>query len=339
MTQQVRPIRSGPFVHATAEREEGVDEAAAPPQDGMDAVREACDSVIEATGISGAQAAREIGVSPGALSQWRRGKYVGDQAAVAAKVRRWIDTRMDLSRRRLNAAGLDRHAGTAAWQEVESALAYAQASGDLALVVGPPGRGKTWGARRYCRDRAGASYVRMTPAVRSQAGLLGRIAASVGAAGGGSALATETAIVAALEGRGALLVVDEAHHLSIPLLDELRCLRDLSGAGLGLVADEPLLSDLPRCPQVAGRIVMAVDLRRWNPADAVEIAGTVLDRPLARDEQKLVQVRARSPRGLHAVRHLLSRAWLLAHAEGREGITQDDLEAAAADEAPEGGGA
>lgn len=328
-------VRQGPWANATAERED----AAQQQLDHMatQAVRDACSALMIAHGLSQAQAAREIGVSGTRLSQWLSDQYRGDVAVTTALVQRWIDTRKDLSQRRLHAAGLDRHAKTAAWHEVNAALAYAQATGDLALVVGPPGRGKTWGSQRYCRDASGAAYLRVTPAVRSLAGLLARVAQALGCAPGASAIATESAVVAALEGRGALLVIDEAHHLGVSLLDELRCLRDLAGAGVALVADEPLMLTLPRCPQVGGRIGMEADLRRAHPADAVAVAEAVLARKLEGRERKMVQGAARTARGLHAVRQLLARAWVLAQGDEREDVTPEDL-AGAMEESIEGGG-
>lgn len=316
-------IRSGPWLHASAERE--------PEQEGTDphdAVRDACAAAMAAASLTQTQAAREIGVSGTRLSQWLRREYRGDSAETAALVRRWIDTREDLSRRRIHMPALERHAETTAWREIDTALGYAQATGDLALVVGPPGQGKTWCARRYCADASGATYLRATPAVRSLAGLLGRVAASLRVATGASAIATEAAVVAALEGRGALLVIDEAHHLGVPLLDEARCLRDLAGAGVALVADEPILLTLPRCPQVTGRIGLHADLRRRRPGDAVSVSEAVLGRDLAPAEKRAVHQAGGGPRGLHAVRQLLSRAWVLSRADDRGAVTEEDLLAA-----------
>ena len=286
---------------------------------------------IERGGISHAQAAREAGrgVSASTLTRWLAGTYPGDEAAVAARLERWLDTRADAARRS-PVAGLDRHAETGAAAEVGGALAYAQAAGDMVLVAGPSGRGKTWAARRYCDARSNAWLVRVTGACVSVAGLLSRVADTVG---GGprhdSAMVAEAAIVQRVADRGALLVIDEAHHLGARQLDELRALRDIAGAGVALIGDDSIRVVLARCPQVVGRIGIRVDLRRVLTADAAAIAETALGRALGAAERKRVRACANGPGGLHAVRRLLARAALIARAEGRDSPGADDIHAAA----------
>ncbi len=53
-------------------------------------------------------------------------------------------------------AGLAAPADTEATRQISAPLAYAQAAGDLALIHGPSGRGKTWAAKCHCRSRADA---------------------------------------------------------------------------------------------------------------------------------------------------------------------------------------
>ena len=293
-------------------------------------LRGACRQALETDGLSSAAGARQIGVSSTTLSTWLRDVYRGDSEAVAAKVRRWLDTRADAARRGVGGAGLDRHAETGAYCEVSAALAYGQANGDVVLIHGPSGRGKTWAARRHVQEWTGGHYLAVTGATVTLAGLLSRVADAVGAGGRhGSALEAEGAVVARLVGRQSLLVVDEAHHLRGQLLDELRCLRDLAGCGLALLGDDTIRVTLARCPQVVGRIGLRVDLRTQSTADVHEIAAGVLGRRPAAAEVRLLDAAATGPGGLHAVRRLMARAWLLARADERDAVTAQDLAAAA----------
>ena len=302
--------------------------AAGAPED----VRAACRAELDAGGLSIAQAAREMGrgVSSATLSRWLAATYTGDVAAVTARVGRWLETRAEAARRGLGGAGLDRHAETGASEDVAAALAFAQAAGDVVLIHGPSGRGKTWAARRYCASRTAAHWVSATGAVVSIAGLLGRVADAVGAGGRhGSALEAEAAIIARLRDRGALLAVDEAHHLRAALIDELRCIRDIAGCGLALIGDDQLRLTLARCPQVTGRVGMRVAFGTATDADIIAIAATALGRVPARPERKLLLAAARGPGGLHALRRLLARAWLIARAEGRDAVEAGDIAGAA----------
>ena len=293
---------------------------------------------IDAGGLSIAAAAREIGegVSQATLSRWLRGVYSGDLAAVEERVLTWIDTRREAARRDMAAAGLDRHAPLGVTEEIGDVLSHAQAAGEIVLIHGRSGAGKTWAASRYCGQRSAAYRLAVTGATTTLAGLLSRVSATIGAGGRHpSALEAETAIVSALEGRGALLAVDEAHHLGARLIDELRCLRDLSGCGLALIGGDDLWTALagnPRLAQVTGRIAIRLPLGAAPRADALALAGGVLGRRPGKNEADALIRAARGAGGLHALRRLLAKSWLLARAEGRERIESPDI-AAAAEEA------
>ena len=146
-----------------------------------------------------------------------------------------------------------------------------------------------------------------------------------------SALAAETAIIARLRERQALLVVDEAHHLGDKLLDELRIIRDRSSCGLVLLADKSITMAFARCQQVDGRIGLKIDLTTQAVADVEDIAAGVLGRQPSRAELKTLNAVGRGPGGLRALRRLLGRAWMVAQAAGRDAIEAGDI-AAATDE-------
>ena len=298
-----------------------------------EAAVEACRAEMEATGLSRAQAAREMGrgVSNATLSKWLRGIYEGDVPAVTDRVVAWLATRAEKARRDMGAAGLDRYAELGVTEEIEQVLGHAQATGDVVLVHGRSGCGKSWGMARYCSGRAATHRLAVTGAVVTLAGLLNRVSAVTGAGWGHrSALAAETAIVTCLEGRGALLCVDEAHHLSPRLLDELRCIRDMAGCGLALLGHDALWNTLAKsdhCDQIVGRIGIRLPLVPASDADVRALARQVLGRAPAKGELKQLHAAARGAGGLHALRRLLARAWVIARAGGRA-IGADDIAAA-----------
>ncbi|MYD77340.1 MAG: hypothetical protein F4244_12240, partial [Gammaproteobacteria bacterium] len=116
------------------------------PADYYAGVRRACASELEDYGVSIAKAAAEIGrgVSQATLSQWLRGTYRGDVEAVTGRIGRWLATRAEARERGLDASGLDRHVPLGVTDEVEAALGYAQATGDMVAIHGRAGVGKTW---------------------------------------------------------------------------------------------------------------------------------------------------------------------------------------------------
>ena len=313
-----------------------------PPQGPRD-LRKAFQVELDASGISKARAAAQMARHPSSLSRWLNGTYTGNNEAVAADVARWLETRADAARHSLEGAGLDRHAETAAYQQITIALAYAQAAGDIVTVIGKPGRGKTWTAEHYCEAKTGAYYLAVSAAVFTLPGLLSRVGAAIGAGSSfRSALEAESAIIAHFRGHDdALLVVDEAHHLRDKLLDELRIIRDRAGCGLALVADETIRMALARCHQIKGRVGLSIDLKAQPVADVEKIAAGVLKRAPSKGELKVLNGVARGVGGLHALRRLLGGAYMVARANGRTAIEAADIAAAAAEgvAADEGAGA
>ena len=292
---------------------------------------------IEATGCSVAQASREIGrgAGQGVLSLWMREKYEGDVAGVTERVRRWVETRRDAAERSTAEIDVDRHLDLDVTLRIQSALAVAQARGDLAVIYGPSGTGKTTAVEHYCEERTAVFHARMLPDVRTLSGLLSTVAGAIGQGDEHkSASAARKVIVKSLAGRGALLVVDECHHLSPLLLDMLRCLRDLSGAGVAFVGEEgleKLVYNLPhRRGPIVGRVAKRVAIKKDSlDPDVGKIAASVLGRdPGAAELQSLVRA-TRGDGGLHVLRRLLERAYDVTRADDRARITARDVALAA----------
>lgn len=298
------------------------------------AIRARARSEMDDHGLSQMAAAREMGTSAATLGRWLADTYEGDVARVTAKVQRWLETRAETRRLTLTPAGLDSHTALAVTDDVMATLAHAQATGDIVLVHGRSGAGKSWAAARYVAGRAGAHALTISAGIASLPGLYGRVARAVGAGGRhGSALETEDAILARLEGRQALLVIDEAQHLNARLLDALRGLRDLSGAGLALIGDDTIRMTLARCPQVTGRIGVRTALGAPPEIDVRTLMAGVLGREPTRAEITMGLTTAAGPGGLHALRRLMARAWMIARAETRERINPADIAAATEDAA------
>ena len=70
-----------------------------------DAVRAAVAAEIAAHGLSQAEAARGMGVSPTTLSRWTRGDYAGANDKVTEAGQSWLDMRAEARERTLGAPG------------------------------------------------------------------------------------------------------------------------------------------------------------------------------------------------------------------------------------------
>lgn len=286
--------------------------------------RERFQGALAQSGDSLAQVAREAGLAPSTLSRWVRGDYRGDNAAVDRSVEAWLRSRE--ASLQTAALGVDAHVDLAVTRDIEGVLDLAQATADVVVVHGRSGCGKTWAARHFAATRAGVILVTASGAWVTLAGMLGRIAAAVGAGDRHpSALAAEARIIEKLAGRRALLVVDEAHHLSVRQIDELRCLRDIAGCGLALIGADVLWSSLcasARADQITGRVMQRLALRGPAAADVDALAKSALRRSPEREESRSLVQAARGGGGLHVLRRTLARTALIARADGAEQPTE-----------------
>ena len=301
----------------------------------VEQVRQQALAEISESGLSMAKASMEIGkkVSKTTLSKWLNRKYAGDVAGVTERIRLWLETRREAARRDMTPAGLDKHRALGVTEDIEAVLSHAQAAGDVVLVHGRSGSGKTWAARHYCDTHTVAYRMTATPVISTIPGLLGRVAHAVGAGGRHpSGLQAEGAAINKLEGRGALLVVDDCHHLSARLLNELRCIRDAAGCGLGLIGENDVWTQLAssaQCDQIVGRIAVRLPLGGPPEVDVIELASGVLGRRPTKTETRHLLDTGRGGGGFHALRILLASDWNLAREEGRDRISVEDVSAAA----------
>ncbi len=285
---------------------------------------------VKTSGLSVTAAAREIGVSSATASLFLRGVYSGDNALVARQIKNWLATRAD---RRALGLHLDAHANLAVTSELMTDLATAQASADCLVVHGCAGAGKTYALRHYAESRSNVVVAIMSPAVGTPMSVLSRLARVLHmGSSAANAAALEDILVERLGGRGALLVIDEAHHLRPALLDEVRILYDRTGCGLALVGNDPLwprLAGSERAAQIVSRVGIRRRLGSPSQADLHILAGTLLGRELGRQERTVITAMGRRAGGLRAVAKAMRDAHALARAEGRSCPSSDDVAGAA----------
>lgn len=124
------------------------------------------------------------------------------------------------------------------------ALAFAQATADVALIYGGAGLGKTCTARHYAATGANAWHATMTPATAGVVPALEEVCATIGIPVRNGAAALHRAIVERVTGRDGLLIIDEAQHLAPAALDQLRGIHDAAGVGLALLGSREVFARL-----------------------------------------------------------------------------------------------
>lgn len=209
-------------------------------------IRQRATAAIGADNVTQSAVAKELGVSPAALSQWLKGKYAGDVAALDRKVEQWLSLR----ERRQQAAG--QLPAPPKWfegpsaRDILAALAIAHLTGDMVCVYGGPGVGKTKSCEHYRDDSPAVWLATMAPHCTSVVPALQEIAEAVGIKDMSftGARPLYRAILKRLEGTDGLLIIDEAQHLGEKCLDQIRSIHDASGIGIALVGNESVYTRL-----------------------------------------------------------------------------------------------
>ena len=213
-------------------------------------------------GLTITRMAEHVGLSAAAIGGWLRGTYAGDVQRVTGAVARWLRTDEDL--RSMRGAAYQ-HVDLAVTGELELWCRHAQANADIVVICGAAGAGKSWSLARYAEAAAAAWLVTMSPSLTTAAAVLSRVARALGTgAGQRTAARLEQAVIDRLRDIDAVLLVDEANHLSQPLIDVLRCVHDGAGCGLVLCGNTPLWARLASGDRaaLAAQLVSRVGLHR-----------------------------------------------------------------------------
>ncbi len=214
--------------------------------------------------VTQAQLGREIGVSSSVVNQWLQGVYAGDNATVEDKICRWLDARRAA---RANGETMPAAPGffaTPTAQKVIDALGYAQIAGDIVVIYGSPGLGKTTAIARYGATGLNVWHATMSPACSKVVSALQEICAALGIGDvGGGASTLYRAILRRVRGTNGLLVIDEAQFLSVAALEQIRAIHDAVGVGIALVGNESVYKRMSsgRCRDELDRLFSRVGKR------------------------------------------------------------------------------
>ncbi len=282
--------------------------------------------------LTQAKISRESGLSSTTVSQWLGGTYGGDNAAVEEKLVRWHDQTQ--AQRAVN----DRmpvapeYVETQTGEKVIAALRYAQIAGDISVVFGGAGLGKTSAIRRHVRTAPNVWLATMTPASASVVPALEEIADAVGASvTGGGASRLHRSICKRVNETAGLIVIDEAQHLSVAALDQVRSIHDATGIGIALVGNESVYARMTGGNRAAyldrlfSRIGKKVHLRKSTTSDisaildAWNIGGSDC-------RAQLVEI-AGKPGGLRGLTKVLRLGSMFAAAQSRA-LCCDDIRTA-----------
>lgn len=216
-------------------------------------VRQQLNEHQKAESLSWAEISRLIGSGPSGqvanstLSAFANGTYAGGDPEkarnVAWKVNRYLQA---VEARRNEALQMPDVPGYVATRTSRAMMAQVKFAhmGNIAVMIGAAGMGKTETFKRYCAVTNNAFHLEMNQTTRTPGAILHAIAKVTGRPIKSRGMTTTVLfedIVNRLKNSVALLIIDEAQHARDDTLDLLRQIHDAAGCGLVLAGNRTVL--------------------------------------------------------------------------------------------------
>lgn len=187
---------------------------------------------------------RELGLRLGlqhqALSRWTMGtEFDAERVLVEPKIRAWLE---QLEEERAAAHPRDADSPfltTPTSERILSALAYTKAQGDLSIIYGAPGVGKTRSILHFVASYQHVWHATIRPSCASTLGTLQEIGRAIGLhVIGLGARELSQHIIEHVRNVQGLIVLDEMQHLHLKAIEEVRAIHDESGVGIALSGND-----------------------------------------------------------------------------------------------------
>jgi DNA transposition AAA+ family ATPase len=237
-----------------------------------------------ACGVSQESAARAMGITGGVLSAWRKGRYSGDNERVTKLVEEYLRRQEDVTRE-LSAFKKDfDFVSTSVFRDIETGVRLADLRGEIRVIVGASGLGKTTALKRMKAGNETIVFVEPYRGIRNNR-FMDKLSRAAGVQAKGSFGDYFEALVEHLSGSGRTIIVDEAENLPLQALDALRRINDFTGCGVVLCGMPSFLINLKAYQRDYGyiynRTSIPVVLRPLTGEDIEAMTATMIERIVA----------------------------------------------------------
>jgi DNA transposition AAA+ family ATPase len=172
-----------------------------------------------------------IDVGRTTLSQFLTESYRGNNEEIADKLLQYFE-RVEESQQA--AAVIGEFVETATWRRINEVARVCHAEGDIGLVTGEAGIGKTFAVKEYVARNHGVILIE-ADATYTVRHLFQELANAVGIQSKGDTHFYLEEVIRKLKNSKRLIIVDESEHLNVKSLDVIRRINDRAGVGILLV--------------------------------------------------------------------------------------------------------
>lgn len=189
-----------------------------------------------------------------AISQYRNGKYNGDINAVEKKIDEYLKTveaQKEMKERTQEYRPSSDYIPISISEDIYNMIKYAQINGGIAVAHGDAGIGKTKAAQKYARENpTQCIYIEVSPVAGTLTNMLKLLARALRIADSTNKFDLIMDIREKLEGTNKVIIIDEAQHLKLAALEQIRTLADpnsitgTKGVGIVLIGNTEVYSKM-----------------------------------------------------------------------------------------------
>lgn len=208
----------------------------------LNQVREELEMFLSTQNVSQAALARALGISSASISTFRKSEYRGNNEELAKKIKLYLDDYL------LKNRGAKESKKLCVYESHDKQMAdfvinEAVLDKEIALITGVAGSGKSTIAKDYASKHPNAILIEATLHTTARV-LLDDLCERLHLSGGKNLHEKITMIARELKRRDVVILIDEAEHLSVRALEDLRRIWDFSSTPLVLFGTEILLKNL-----------------------------------------------------------------------------------------------
>lgn len=173
--------------------------------------------------------AKELGISPAAFSLFLKDRYTGNNREIAEKIEQFLG--MEQRRNTLSKKpGICFEVKNT--RQILEKVYVTQTTGDILLIYGDAGCGKTTALQYYAQHNKNVIYVEADVTNSSYRSMLCLIAEELGEPSRGASSTIMHKLIRKTKGSSMVLIIDEAQHLAPKAFDAIRALNDKAGIGI-----------------------------------------------------------------------------------------------------------
>ena len=230
---------------------------------------------LEKSGVSMSALARAIGVSAGAISQFRKGEYRGDNALLGEKITSYI--RNYNEKKAKTDKGLrDEIYKSRDFKMANFIISEAVNEREIALIYGEAGSGKTTVLKEFANAHSNAILIEVTPHTSARV-MLEDLCEALKLTAPKGLRPMLKAVARFLSMSDRIILIDEAEHLPLRALEDLRRIADFSRTPVVLCGTGILLQNLvgrnKELRQLYSRICGKYEFKGLSKAESREFFG------------------------------------------------------------------